>query len=155
MTDQPASRTDLDRLEGEVDGWLADLRAANPAIDAVERGEPGERRWYVRMHGEERAVFTVWLTLRQRNLHHETYVVPAPRERAGELYEHLLRRNRDLQGVAFAIGAEDAAYLVGALPVALLDADALDEVLGVHYEAVERCFGPAMRIGFGSSFRPS
>ena len=67
----------------------------------------------MRVHGEEKDVFTIWFTLRQRTLHYETYVMPAPEENQAEFYEHLLRRNRKLHGAAFAIGDEDAVFLVG------------------------------------------
>ena len=86
-------------------------------VAAVERdAEPGERRWFVRLRGEEKDVFTVWFHLRQRTLHFETYVMPAPEENAEQFYEHLLRRNLKLNGMAFAIGDEDAVFLVGPAP---------------------------------------
>ena len=144
----------LDSFELAMDEWLARLASGNPAILAVDRGDPAEgaRRWYVRLAGEEKEFTTVWLTLRQRMLHYETYVMPAPEERAGELYEHLLRRNAGLVGVQFAIGPEDAIYLIGALPLASLDEAELDRVIGSVFAAVERCFRPALRIGFASRF---
>jgi hypothetical protein len=122
-------------------------------VAAVDRGEPGERRWYVRMLGEEKDVTTVWLTVGQRTLRYETYVMPAPEENAGELYEHLLRRNEKLVGCHFSIGVEDAVFLRGELPVAALDEPELDRILGTLYATVEQCFRPAMRIGFASRFR--
>ncbi len=151
--DRPATAVELAEIERAVDAWLADQQATNPAVATVERGEPGEHRWYVRMRGEAREVFAVWLTLRQRHLHHETYLMPSPIERSEELYERLLRANLDLRGVHLAIGAEDAVYLVGQVPVELLDARAIDAVLGTHYEAVERWFPIAMRIGFASVYQ--
>jgi hypothetical protein len=143
---------DLDRT---IDGWLDRMRRENPTIVAIDRGEPGEpeRRWYVRMRGEEKEFTTVWLTLGQRTLRYETYVMPAPEERAGELYEHLLRRNERLVGAHFSIGAEDAVYLRGELPNAALDEHELDRVIGSLWIYVEQCFPAAIRIGFASRFR--
>jgi hypothetical protein len=150
----PASRDDLDALQARIDGWLEELRAENPLIEAVDRDETGERRWFVRLQGEERDHTTVWLHLRQRTLHHESYVLPAPVDDPAAFYEHLLRRNVRLRGVAFAIGEEDAAYLVGEVPHSAsgpgLDRDDVDRLLALHHEAVERCFRPALRIGFAS-----
>lgn len=151
--DQPLDAVTLARLEGDIDAWLADQLAENPAVDAVERGEPGARRWYVRLHGEQKDVFTIWLTLRQRRLHFETYLLPAPAENEATLYEHLLRRNHRLEGVRMAIGDEDAVYLMGEMPAAHVDQSAIDTILGLLYEATERCFRPAMRIAFASRFR--
>jgi len=150
MGDAPASRDDLDELAARISGWLDELQVENPLIEAVDRDETGERRWFVRLEGEERDHTTVWLHLRQRTLHHESYVLPAPVDDPAAFYENLLRRNVRLRGVAFAIGEEDAAYLVGEVPHAGLDRDDIDRILALHHEAVERCFRPALRIGFAS-----
>jgi hypothetical protein len=144
---------DLDALERQMDGWLASIRRGNSAIAAVDRGEPGERRWFVRMRGEEKDITTVWLTLGQRTLRYETYVMPAPEENHAEFYEHLLRRNDGLVGAHFSIGAEDAVFLRGELPVVALAEAELDRILGTLYATVERCFRAALRIGFASRLR--
>jgi len=152
MADEIATPAELEALEGLIDRWLAEQLADNPAVAAVDRGEPGERRWYVRFRGEQKETFTVWFTLGQRTLHYETYVMPAPIENHGELYEHLLRRNRRLYGAAFTIGDEDAVFLVGQVGVGSIDEGELDRVLGSLYAWVEQFFRPAMRIGFASVF---
>ena len=85
--------------------------AENPMVAAVDRGEPGERRWYVRVRGEQKDTFTIWFTLGQRTLHYETYVMPAPEENHAAFYEHLLVRNLGLRGWSFAIGEEAAVFL--------------------------------------------
>ena len=129
---------------------MDELQRENPLIEAVDRDETGERRWFVRLEGEERDHTTVWLHLKQRTLHHESYVLPAPVDDPAAFYEQLLRRNVRLRGVAFAIGEEDAAYLVGEVPNTGLERDDIDRILALHHEAVERCFRPALRIGFAS-----
>lgn len=125
---------------------------------AVDRGERGERRWYVRVHGVEKDTFTLWFTLGQRTLRYETYVMPAPEENEAAFFHHLLVRNLGLYGWAFAIGEEDAVFLAGAIGVeALADddglADSLDRIVGSGWEYVERSFKPALRLGFASRFR--
>ena len=149
----PASVEELDELEVCIDRWFAAEAEANPAIDAVERGPAGERRWYVRIHGDEKDVWTVWFTLGQRTLRFETYLLPAPEGNEARFYEHLLRRNRGLTGMALEIGDEDAVFLAGSLPVAHVDDAALDRILGSMYAYVERIFRPALRIGFESKMR--
>jgi hypothetical protein len=147
------SEDDLVALEAAIDSWLAEAQADNPVLAAVDRDAEVPRRWYVRMRGEEKDFTTVWLTLGQRTLRYETYVMPAPEENEAVFYEHLLRRNDGLVGAHFSIGAEDAVFLRGELPVAVLDAAELDRILGTLYAAVERCFRPALAIGFASRFR--
>ena len=94
---------ELAELEHRIDGWLAALAAENDRIIAVDRDTEAVR-WYVRMRGDDKEFTTVWLTLGQRTLRYETYVMPAPEENDAELYEHLLRRNDRLVGAHFSIG---------------------------------------------------
>jgi len=149
----PWGPDELAGLEARIDEWLAVQREENPVVAAVERDvESGERRWFVRVRGEEKDVFTIWFHLRQRTLHYETYVMPAPEEDHAAFYEHLLRRNRKLYGAAFAIGEEDAVFLVGQLANEAVTSDELDRVLGSLYQWVEQYFRPALRIGFASRF---
>ena len=143
---------DLDSLEGQITGWLLDMKTRNETIAAVDRGEIGERRWYVRMRGEEKEFTTVWITLGQRTLKYETYVMPAPEENAEQLYEHLLRRNESLVGAHFSIGIEDALFLRGEMPLRMVDEEELDRVIGTLYATVERVFPVIIRIGFASRF---
>ena len=148
----PASDEDLDRIERAIDAYLERELAENPLILAVDRAEPSMRRWFVRLQGEEKQTTTIWLTIAQRTLRYETYVMPAPEENHGAFYEHLLRRNLRLFGAAFAIGAEDAVFLVGQLPNDAVDEGELDRILGSLYVYVEQFFRPALRIGFACRF---
>jgi hypothetical protein len=146
---------ELAALERRIDGWLRELAAADERIAAVDREIDPERpvvRWYVRMRGDEKEYITVWLSLGQRMLRYETYVMPAPEENHGELYEHLLRRNDRLVGAHFSIGLEDAVYLRGEMPVGQVSFAELDRVLGTLYAQVEQCFQALLRIGFRSRF---
>jgi hypothetical protein len=138
-------------LERQVDEWLATLAADDDRIVAIDRDtEPV--RWYVRMRGDDKEFITVWLTLGQRMFKYETHVMPAPEENAGELYEHLLRRNDRLVGAHFAIGIEDAIFLRGEMPVAQVNSAELDRILGTLYAQVEQCFLGMLHIGFRSRF---
>lgn len=149
----PASPEQLVALEGLIDDWLAEQLAENPTVAAVEKDtEDGERRWIARVTGEEKATFSIWFHLRQRSLHVETYMMPAPEENLAQVYEHLLRRNLKLRGFSFAIGAEDGVFLIGEVPVERVDDAELDRLFGSVYTYVEQCFRPAMRIGFASRF---
>ena len=148
------SLDDLGAYEEFVGSWLVEAASENPVIDAVERDDrSGVRRWYVRIHGEEKDVWTIWMSLGQRTLRYETYLTPAPEENRAQFYEHLLRRNRGLTGLRLEIGPENAVFLSGAVPVADVTAEALDCIMGTMYAAVELIFRPAMRIGYASKFR--
>lgn len=142
----------LARIERQIDEWLSLAKANNDLILAVDRSTDQEIRWYVRMSGEEKEFTTVWLTLGQRTLRFETYVMPAPEENAQSLYETLLRRNEKLVGAHFSIGQEDAVFLRGEIPIAALNEQELDRAIGTLYSTVEQSFGSLIRIGFASRF---
>ena len=139
-------------LERQIDEWLAELYANHDHIVAVDRSPDDDVRWFVRMRGEDKDFTTVWLTLGQRTLRYETYVMPAPEENHAQLYEHVLRRNDRLVGARFSIGVENAIFLRGEVPVDRVDRNELDRVLGTLYAQVEQCFTGMIRIGFGSRF---
>jgi hypothetical protein len=145
-------------LERRVDEWLGSLRAGNSAIVAIDRAEPDpafRARWYVRMAGESKDFTTIWITLGQRTLRYETYVMPAPEENLPDFFDNLLRRNERLIGAHFSIGAEDAIFLRGDIPLRALDESELDRIVGSMYAYVEQCFRPLLAIGFASRFRSS
>lgn len=142
----------LARLERQIDEWLGQLATEHDHLVAVDRDEGDLRRWYVRMRGEDKEFTTVWLTLGQRTLRYETYVMPAPEENARELGDQLLRRNDTLVGAHFSIGAEDAVYLRGGLAASQVAKETVDEVLGLLYAQVEQCFLALLRIGYPRFF---
>lgn len=147
----PGTPEDLDRLSALIEAWAERELADNPVVQAVER-DPEIRRWYVRMAGEEKQTFTLWLTLREYTLHYESYFMPGPEENERELWEYLLRLNARLFALRFAIGEEDAVYLVGQLPVGAVDEAELDRIAGSVFAYTEQYFRPAMRIGYATKF---
>jgi Putative bacterial sensory transduction regulator len=139
-------------IERRIDGWLAGMRSTNPAIEAIDRGDNDQTRWYVRLRGEEKEHITIWFTLGQRTLRYETYVMPVPVENVAQVYELALRRNERLVGAHFAIGIEDAIFLRGELPLVAVNEAELDRVIGSMYAYVEQSFPLLIRLGYASHF---
>ena len=148
------SDAELNRLSTLIGGWAERERATNPLLADVHH-DPELRRWYVRLRGEEKAVITVWLTLRERTLQYETYFMPAPEENVLACYDFLLRVNAKLFGLRFAVGDEDAIYLMGQMPLSAVDEAELDRLVGSAYAYSEQYFAPAMKVGYESRFRRS
>jgi hypothetical protein len=149
------SRDEICRL---IDDWASHELAKDGALVAVDRqqgGDPvtGAPRWYLRLRGDEKEFVTVWLTLRQRTLHYETQVMPAPETNIEATWEYLLRRNADLAGMSFALGPEDAVYLVGRVPVVRVDEDELDRIVGASLAYTDECFPTAMTLGYEGRYR--
>ena len=151
------SPSDVADLVSMIDNWLNEFAEAGEHVLAIDRGTSdetsfGEPRWYVRLAGESKEIVTIWLTLGQRTLRYETYVMPAPEDNAAELADQLLRRNDRLVGAHFSVGHEDAIYLRGAIPDSAVTADELDRVVGTLYQTVEHAFPALIRLGFARRF---
>lgn len=153
MTQYLATPVELTRVEAVIDDWLAVELLSKDAIVDVTRDDELDRRWYVRLAGEERDFTTIWFTLGQRTLKYESYVLAAPEENHARLHDFLLRQNFRLVGVRFAIGPEDAIFLTGESPILAVDGDELDRIVGTIFETVERFFQPMLRIAFASRFK--
>jgi hypothetical protein len=154
MTDYHLPPT-LQNIEASITTWLHSFAQDNALFEAIDRGEPGESsepRWYVRLRGEEKEHITIWLTLGQRTLRYEAYVLPAPQENVAAVYEQALRRNDRLVGAHFALGVEDAIFLRGELPLAALNEAELDRIVGSLYQYVEANFPALIRLAFASRF---
>ena len=142
-----------------IDAWVARERSADGTFGlvAAERQDVTDRtathRWYLRFKGEEKDFITVWLTLRQRTLQHEAQFMPAPEEHVAEVLTYLMRRNTELYGMAFCLGPEDAVYLVGKVPAALVDDEELDRIAGSSILYVDDHFPTAMTLAHPTLYR--
>jgi hypothetical protein len=140
-----------------IDAWLARELATDGLLVAAERQDVSDRtasyRWYLRFKGDEKDFITVWFTLKQRTLQHEAQFMPAPEENAAEVYAYLLRRNAAIFGMWFALGPEDAVYLVGRVPARLIDDDELDRIAGSSVMYVDDHFPSAMTMAHPGTYR--
>lgn len=150
---EPADNATLDRVAAVIDNWALEEHRDNASVLGIEtESDEGVRRWLLRLAGEEKQFIAVWFTLRQRSLSVETYFMPAPEENIEDCLTYLLRLNARLGNMRFAIGQEDAVYLMGAVSVHHVSEGELDRLLGAAYAYTEAYFRPAMRIGFATRF---
>ena len=152
--DEFAPPSELERTTAlqALTSWLESVDQ-NPVVAAVvEDVESEADRWFVRVNGDAKDVYSVWFELGQRTLRYETYVMPSPEENHAAFFEQLLRRNNSFRELAFTIGDDDAIFLKGRIDLRHVDGEALDRILGSIYAAVEQCFQPALKIGFASRF---
>ncbi|MGA2035986.1 MAG: YbjN domain-containing protein [Acidimicrobiales bacterium] len=136
----------------KIERWAAARLAEGGAVVAVDR-QPDAETWYLRLRGDEKDFVTIWITMRQRTMYHEAQVMPAPEANVRETYEYLLRHNAEIHQMRFALGQEDAIYLIGEVPVTSVDDDELDRIVGSSLAYVEAVFPVAMSIGFAGRYR--
>ena len=151
MTDDLLSPTELLSIKERIDRWLKSRINEDAVIKSADFDD-SESRWYVRVTGEEKQHYMILVTLRQRTLQFETYVMPEPEENKEDFYHHFLMRNNKLNGLAFSIGQENAVYLSGELHNQWVSESSLDWMIGSIYATIELTFKPALRIGFASRF---
>lgn len=142
-------------LERRIDEWLGSVRTQHANVVLAERATNEQGRWMVRLRGDAKEFTTIWLSLGQRTLRYETYVMPFPDENVGAVFELLLRRNERLVGAHYALGAENAVFLVGELVLPALDERELDRIIGTLYATVEAHFVDFVKVGFASRFLAS
>ncbi|MGD0254534.1 MAG: YbjN domain-containing protein [Acidimicrobiales bacterium] len=146
-----ASHTERAACATRIERWAAARLAEGGTVVAVDR-QPDAETWYLRLRGDEKDFVTIWLTMRQRTMHHEAQVMPAPEVNIRETYEYLLRRNAEIYQMRFALGPEEAVYLIGEVPVASVDDDELDRIVGSSLAYVDAVFPVAMSIGFAGRY---
>jgi hypothetical protein len=113
----------------------------------------GHFHWLIRLKGDEKDVITLWFSLRQRSVHVETELMPAPEENREALLRFLLVRNAELREVHFAIGPEEGIYLMTQIPMNEIDVDRLDELVGATVTYVDEIYPTAMTMGLPTLYR--
>jgi hypothetical protein len=79
--------------------------------------------------------------------------MPAPEENVADTLAYLMRSNANLYGMWFSLGPEDAVYLVGKVPAALIDDDELDRIAGSSVLYVDDHFPTAMTLAYPTMYR--
>jgi len=147
MTRAPLGAADSpERLDATLHEW-AQLWP-HSLLGIEHQSAPDDRghyHWLVRLKGEERSVITMWFSLRQRTVHVETEVMPAPEQNREQLYHFVLAKNAELREVHLAIGPEDGIYLITHVPIAEVSVERLDEVVGATLTYVDEIFPTIMR----------
>jgi hypothetical protein len=110
-------------------------------------------RWALRFKGTEKDVIALWLTLGQRTVLVETEVMPAPEAAAAEVHALALARNLSLFGLWYALGPEDALYLVTRLPAAAVDVSELDRLCGAFVSEIDEVYPTVMTLGYPAHYR--
>jgi len=117
--------------------------------------EPGARddEFVVSLPGEKKLKTVASLVVSDAALSVSAFVIRNPDENHDEVYRFLLRRNLRLPGLAYSVDRAGDVYVTGRLPAAGVDADTLDQLLGVLLTAADEPFNELLVMGFLSSMR--
>lgn len=110
----------------------------------------GEDHWMTVLAGEWKRTIPVSLKLDERTLEVSSLLCRDPDEGHEEVYRILLRYNQRRSPVHFALDDVGDVILLGRIPLAVLDAATLEEVLGAVLTAADDVFNRVLRAGFAS-----
>lgn len=110
----------------------------------------GEARWMVMLAGERKRTIPVLLHLDERSLKLTSLFAGAPDEAADDVHRLLLHANQRPTPVHFALDDVGDVVLVGRLPNELLDAAAIDELLGLVLTMSDEHFDRVLATGFAT-----
>jgi len=123
------------------------------ALAGLEFSSPAPRQYLVKLQGEHKLATMCWLVAGDHSLLVEAFVMRRPDENREKLYDLLLTRNARMFGVSWAIDEAGDVFLVGRLPLAAVNAEEIDRLLGVVLSYADETFDTMLEIGFGSSIR--
>ncbi|OLT15670.1 hypothetical protein BJF80_09810 [Serinicoccus sp. CUA-874] len=132
---------------------LATLRAHLDALDVDWEAGTRAGETVVTLPGERKLRTVVSLVVGQRSLELRAFVVRNPDENHEAVYRYLLRRALRLPGVGYAVDRSGDVYLTGRVPLAGLEEDVLDDLLGAVLAACDEPFNELLRLGFWTSIR--
>jgi hypothetical protein len=107
----------------------------------------------VRLPGEHKLSTTAVLVIGQHSLLVEAFVIRRPDENHEEFQRYLLEANAGTYGVHFCLDRLGDVYLTGRLPLAAVNAEELDRVLGSVLTYSDSSFDRLLEIGFVTSIR--
>ena len=142
--------------DGERDGRKAAARAATEAALRdleLEYEQPSGDAYVVKLPGEHKLWTTCSLVVGDHTLSLNAFVARRPDENHEGVYRWLLERNTRLGSLAFALDRLGDVYLVGRLPLGLITAETVDQLLGEAVAASDSSFDQLLELGFASAIR--
>ena len=130
----------------------ARLSAALAELD-VDYSEPQPGAFLVRLEGQHKLVTMAWLIAETHSLHVEAFFCRQPDENHAEFYRFLLERGSRMFGIHFVLDQVGDVHLTGRLPLAAIEPDEIDRLLGCVLSYSDDNFDQALMLGFASSIR--
>lgn len=119
----------------------------------IEYERPQDTTFVVRLPGEHKLWTTCSLVVGDHTLSLNAFVARRPDENHEGVYRWLLERNTRLGSLAFALDRLGDVYLVGRLPLGLITAETVDQLLGEAVAASDSSFDQLLELGFASAIR--
>lgn len=123
------------------------------AAEGIEYDEPEPGMFSFSLPGERKLQTPVRLDVGPHSLAVHAFVCRRPDEELERVYRWLLERNMRMYAVAFGIDQHGDIYLDARLPLAAVEPDELDRLLGSVLTYADESFNALLELGFESSIR--
>lgn len=107
----------------------------------------------VTLPGTRKLTTVCALEIGRHTVNVRAFVARRPEENQDAVHRWLLERNLRLALVGFALDHHGDIHLCGRIPIAVVTADLVDELLGIIAETADSSFNTILELGFASSIR--
>ena len=111
----------------------------------------GEKTVVVSLPGTNKQFVNVAMTVGDTIFKIESFVARNPDENHEAVYRWLLEQNRKLLVINYCVDHLGDIYLSGTLPIATVDLDQIDQILGVMLQTSDNSFNILLELGFKSA----
>ena len=115
--------------------------------------EKAGNAFHITLPGEKKLQTHVALIVGDHSLSINAFVIRKPDENEAAVHHWCMSKNAGMYGLAFAINELGDIYLVGRLPLAAVNAQELDRVLGSVLQYADAAFNPLLELGFANAIR--
>jgi hypothetical protein len=119
----------------------------------LDYDQPAPDVYVVRLPGEHKLWTTCSLVVGDHTLSLNAFVARRPDENHEAVYRWLLQRNTRLGSLAFALDHLGDVFLVGRLPLGLITAADVDQLLGEAVSSADSSFDQLLELGFAGAIR--
>lgn len=115
--------------------------------------EQDGKSFLITLKGEKKLQTHCALIVGDHSLSINAFVIRKPDENEAQVHHWCMSKNASMYGLAFAINQLGDIYLVGRLPLAAVNAQELDRILGSVLQYSDSSFNPLLEIGFANAIR--
>ncbi len=115
--------------------------------------EQDGKSFLITLKGEKKLQTHCALIVGDHSLSINAFVIRKPDENEDRVHHWCMSKNASMYGLAFAINQLGDIYLVGRLPLAAVNAQELDRILGSVLQYSDSSFNPLLEIGFANAIR--
>lgn len=133
-----------------IRGYLADNEIEH---EETTREGDGNTSFSFSLPGERKLQTPVRLDVGSHALGVHAFVCRNPDENHARVHRWLLERNLRMYAVSFAVDRHGDIYLEARLPLASIDPDELDRILGSVLANADESFNAILELGFATSIR--